>query len=448
MDRDELLAELSADVLTYVMHGSIPEEHVAAEIKPTGLDERFDDFESLVRLHFVLRPAVVDFVEALPERLRSVKTQTENRSKTVRGAIDGRIDWHSTVTRRYSTNPRDRSLFVCTSRSENYDIDENIVLKRLLSVIYTTLIDCQKYLEQDYDWVTQRWTESVDLIETMRRIVERNVHVTRIREPKTYEPTGRMFDSAAASRSQVYREGARLLEEYEASRTGDEDAIRELIDETAITPDDDETLLELFVLFKYIDAVERVTDSEFSLRTIETGSQEVAALGTTDATVTLYHNSSASDRDLSFLPVEHEREESELGRLEHVQRETDEVEATYFRTEKSKRRTGRPDVIVLEVDTENRHEYLITEIKNSTNPKTVRSGIKETLEYLAFLRRDEEFVYGTDEKNYFGTGWNGVLVVQDFDGVETASLDEQRSIKILQASEVEAKLEEVIRTVL
>ena len=73
MDRKALIESLTSDVLTYVMHGSFPEEYVAEQLKFAGLDERFDDFEMLVRLHFILRPAVVDFVEELPANLRRLK---------------------------------------------------------------------------------------------------------------------------------------------------------------------------------------------------------------------------------------------------------------------------------------------------------------------------------------------------------------------------------------
>lgn len=113
MDRQELLDQLTQDVLAYVMHGGFSEDRLASEIKPDGLDERFDDYESLIRLHFILRPDVVDFVESLPQRLRSVKTQTENKTRTSRGRVNGRIDWSATIRKRHSTNPRDTSLFVC-----------------------------------------------------------------------------------------------------------------------------------------------------------------------------------------------------------------------------------------------------------------------------------------------------------------------------------------------
>ncbi len=447
MDREELVAGLSQDILTYVMHGSFPERHIAAELKPNGLDERFDDYETLVRLHFVLKPDVVAFVEALPERLRNVKTGTETTTTVSRGSIEGRIDWPATVKRRYSTNPRDRGLFVSDDRSESYDIAENIALKRLLAVIYTTLEDCREYLRADYEWVTDRWRENLELIDVMRRTFERNVHVKRIRDPETYEPTERMLQRTESARSPLYTEAATLLRSYRESLAADPDAITELLEETAITPDDEETLLELYVLFRFVSAIESLREDSFTLSTVASDSQAVARMVDEEAEITLYHDNSARDRGLSFVPENFEKESAELTRSEMVQRETREVLSTYFEDEAFRRTTGRPDVIVLEIDAENRREYLITEIKNSSNPQTIRSGIKETLEYLAFLRDDGTFVFD-DGTSYFGSGWNGLLVVQDIDGSETAPLEKQRSIRILQASEVETKLRNVLESVL
>lgn len=447
MDRAELVAGLSEDILTYVMHGSFPEQHVTAELKPDGLDERFDDYEALVSLHFVLKPEVVEFVEELPQRLRNINTQIDRVTTVSRGQVNGRINWPATVKKRYATNPRDSSVFVCDDRSESYDTAENLVLKRLLSIIYRTLEDCEEFLRADYDWVTERWQENLELVDEMQRIFERNVHVKRIRDPKEFEPTERMLQRAEQARTPVYNEAAKLLRSYRTSLEADADAIRELLDETAITPDDEETLLELYVLFRYVSAIESLRDDSFSLSTIASDSQEIARMSDGEMEIALYHDNSAGDRGLSFIPEAIDKDRENLTRTELIQRETREVLSTYFQNESFRRTTGRPDVIVLEIDGADRLEYLITEIKNSTNPQTIRTGIKETLEYLAFLRQDNDFVYEKDS-DYFGSGWNGVLVIQDVDDTETASLDEQRSIRILQASDVETEIESVLETVL
>ena len=446
MNRTALVEQLSEDILTYVMHGSFPDEHLAAELKPDALDERFYDYEMLVRLHFVLDPDVVSFVESLPSRLRSIKTQTKRVSNESRGGLGGRIDWSETIKRRYSRNPNDSSLFVCENRSENYDIDENVVLKRLLALIYSTIDECAEYLSRDYEWVTERWKESENLIETMREVFERNVHVTRIRDPEAYEPTPRMVQRATQSRNEIYRDASRLYRQYQRALEGDETAIRNLLDRTAITPDDDETLFELFVLFRYIEAIEELSDEQFRLRTIESGSQEVAKLVDGDAEIVIYHDNSARDRELSFLSDVPEKDPESLSRTEFVEREARIVTDDYFLDRSLRTTTGRPDVIVLEVQSGSNVEYLITEVKYSTRPETVRQGIRETLEYLAFLRDDDNLVH--EEEEYFGSGWNGVLVVQDIDQRETASLEEQRSIRILQASELESQLTTVLERVI
>ncbi|MFC3478988.1 hypothetical protein [Halobacterium litoreum] len=447
MNREDLLDSLTSDVLTYVMHGRIPEEHLAAEIKPRGLDERFDDFESLVRLHFILRPDVVDFVEKLPSRIRSVKTQTKNVASVSRGTVDGRIDWGKTVQRRHTRNPSDRSLFVCEHRSENYDIDENVVLKKLLSVLYRTLGECREYFEREYEWVTDRWHENAELVDSMEQLFERNVHVRRIRSPESYEPTDRMIERASESRQAIYREASRLLVLYRETLNGESHAVRELLEKTAITPDDDETLFELYVLFRYIDAIEDISGDEFTLRTIRSGSQEVARLeNDAGEELVLYHDSSARDRSLSFVSDVEEKDADTLSRTEKIQREARRVSNNYFQNVEFRTATGRPDVIVLEIDRGERTEYLITEVKHSTRPETIRTGVKETLEYLAFLRDDGDLVF--EEPDVFGSGRNGVLVIQDLEETATTPPSDQQSIRILQASELDQELQSVIREIL
>ena len=91
-------------------------------------------------------------------------------------------------------------------------------------------------------------------------------------------------------------------------------------------------------------------------------------------------------------------------------------------------------------------------MKHSTREETIRTGIKETLEYLAFLRINEDYVFGrntSDEMDIFGSGWNGLLVVQDLDQ-EAPSVDEQEDepITILQAKELTEELPGILENML
>ncbi|MFC4451190.1 hypothetical protein [Halorussus aquaticus] len=446
MNRKELLDHLTEDILTYVMNGAFSEREFAAAVKPEALDERFSEYERLLDLHFVLLPEVVEFVEELPQRVRNLKTETESVSRTKRGTIDGKINWAATIKRRYSQNPGDRSTFVCENRTESYDTAENLVFKRLVAVIHETLREAEEYLQKDYAWVNDRW--NTPLINELQRIVEQNVHVRRIREPKAYEPTDRMLNTASESRHEVYRKAAELLQVRREIFSGDPDQLERLLSETAITPDDDDTLLELFVLFRFIATLEELRETSAEFETIETGQQEIARLeGDGESEIVVYHDNSARDRNLSFRPVP-DTDKDHLSRTEKVHTTGMNVANQYFEDRYFRTQTGRPDLIAVEIKhTESDRDYLITEVKNSTYTSTIRQGIKETLEYLAFLRQDEEFVYGNEQVNedYFGSGWNGLLVIQDL-AEETASVDEQRDneMKILQASELESTLTDVI----
>lgn len=447
MDRDELVDAVAEDLFAYVMHGSISERRVASKLGRAALDERFQNFESLVDLHFLLRPDVVKFVEKLPNRLRNVKTQTKNVRTVSRGGIDGRIDWHDTVRTRHTRAPGDRSLFVCDTRHESYDVDENVVLKKLLSVIYATLHDCEEYLQQEYEWVTEGWRENLELVDQMREIFERNVHVTRIREPEAYEPTERMLTRAESARNEIYQEAAGLLADRRDSLRGDEAALRDLLDDTTITPGDEETLFELYVLFRYVRGIERYQDGKATVSTIETGSQEVARVESEGGTdVVLYHDESASDRGLSFERWPKEKADADLTRSERIRREARRVIETNFVDGDGGRRSGRPDVIVLELRRDDGYEYLITEVKHSTNPETIQQGVEETLEYLAFLRRKDVLVF--DDEAPFGNGWNGTLVVQDLEAQETVPVDQQETIRILQASDLDEHVPKLLERVL
>jgi hypothetical protein len=451
MDRAQLLETLTQDILTYAMQGGFPEQKIATAIKPDALDARFEEYELLLDLHFILQPEVVAFVEALPKQLRSIRTETQTVSQTRRGTVDGHINWGATIKTRYAQNPSDRSLFVCENRSEDYDIAENLVLKKLLSVIYTTLQEADAYLRGDYAWVQETWKGDGELIDDLTRIVDRNVHVRRIREPETYEPTERMLTQAANARQEIYRKAASLLRTRNDLFAGDPEAIQALLDQTAITPDDEHALFELFVLFRFIGTIEAMQDDSFTFKTIARDRQEVARLDG-DKEIVIYHDNSAKDRDLSFDANVRADDQTTLSRTEKVQTVAKSVANTYFTDRSFQDHTGRPDVIVLEVidESTNQHEYLIAEVKNSTNIDTIRQGIKETVEYIAFLRVNDDFVFEAPAgDDYFGSGWNGMLIVQDLDE-ETAALDEQgdSEVKILQASELESQLGTVLEHVL
>ena len=445
MEKNDLVDKLTKDIFTYVMHGEFPEEDFAESLKPTDLNSRFEEYEKLMDFHFVLREEVVGFVKGLENELRSISTETRNKSRVRRGSVDGRIDWNSTIQERYSRNPGDSSLFVCENKTERYDTAENIVLKKFLSVIYKTLKDCEDFLENNHKW-SERWKGEKDLVEDMKNIFERNVHVKRIKQPGEYEPTERMLNSAENSRKEIYRESARLLRKRDSIFSGDKDEIRDLLNKTAIKPDDEETLLELFVLFRFISTIEKIESQDFSLNTIQTGSQKVAYLENDEREISIYHDSSTDIENLKFkFNPENDVKDREYSRPEKVEIKARETIENYF-DKGTAVHTGRPDVILVEIKEKDsdKREFFITEVKNSTNEKTIRRGIKEALEYLAFLRDEDDFIY---DREALGGEKSGLLVIQDFEDEDRGKdLDKQEGpIRIVEASKLGNKIKDLIQ---
>lgn len=451
MDDDDIIEQLGQDIFAYVMSGSRAETEIASRIKPEELSERFLDYQLLLDLHFILRPEVVEFVKDLPQRLRSIKTSTETKTRVQQGGIEGQINWGSTIKRRYSQNPSDRSIFVTDNKTVNYDIPENVVLKHLISVINQCLQNSERFLKNDYTWNEKSWKGEEHLIDELERIVERNVHVDRIRPPESYEPTERMLVSAETSRQPLYFEAAKLVDKRRKIQEGDPDEIENLLRRTAITPDDDSTLFELYVLFRFIEVLENLRDDSVTLETIEPDKNEIARFDG-DPQMVLYHDTSAGDRDISFSVDESFEEFDKLSRSDRVQKVAKDFTDSYFK-EGYQNYTGRPDILVLEINDKesNEYEYLVTEVKNSTSKSTIRSGIRETLEYLAFLQvnnpktGEKEYVHDNTEEDIFGSQCKGLLVIRDLDK-ETQSFDSQPSeMKILQASELSNGLSKMIK---
>jgi len=445
MDRQELIDTIAEDLFSYAMAGHIDVDAVANGLKPQGLADRYVDYELLVRLHFILLPAVIDFVDQLPDRLRHIKTESAHTQLDAHGEIRGRINWPATLAQRSQTAPGDRSRFVIDERTRTYDIPENLVLKRVLLLIADTLDAHAEW--QRYGWFSDRWGPHGDTVRMLDRIMRQNVHVRRIRSPTRREPTPRMVAAAASSRQPIYRDAATLLRTYQDALAGDPAVVRQLLRLTMITPDDDDRLFELYVAFQLIRGVDRVTDATPAVRGRLAHQQALAriALDATTA-VEVYHDSAAGERGLAFLADVFEKDRDALSRTELVLKTARSVEAAYYDEHPQTIRTGRPDVIILKLIQESRTDYLITEVKFSASRDRVRQGIRELLEYLTFMRDGDVFVH--DPPDIFGPPHRGLLVIDDLDDRHSPPVPEQEHVTIVQAGELEVYIEEILQYIL
>ncbi|MFC7177873.1 hypothetical protein [Halosegnis marinus] len=237
MDSDELIRHVAGDLELYVQSGTVNPDVVGDALADAAFGERIAGFGDLLYLHLLLDAETVAFAEKLPGRLRSLNTGTKTERTLVRSEVSERIDWGETIQARNERNPDDTTLFVTQSRYENYDLAENIVLKRAANILERGLRLWEEELQQ-YDW-DSGWTD--DILERTRATLERNRNLDRIREPETNEPSSRMLTTALQAREPLYRDAAEVVIRYNGTVGGqsDPELIEELLKKTLIVPLDD-----------------------------------------------------------------------------------------------------------------------------------------------------------------------------------------------------------------
>lgn len=455
MEPDELIDRVAEHLELYVLSGRLDSDAVGSALADAAFGEEIVDFEDLLVLHYLLEPDTVEFARDLRRRVRELRTGTATESNLTRSEVSSRIDWGKTVRERYARNPDDSTVFVTQSRYEEYDLDENVVLRALLDRLDAGLATWADELAE-YDW-GDRWGER--LLERTRRTIEGNVNLNRIRDPKTGEPSPAMLEAASRSRHPLYREAADRFLRYEEILSSDVDRkeLRELLSETLIVPTDAgttdaqrySTLFELYVLFSVIETVEAVVGAAGELAPIRRGRNAVGTfeLASGDR-IFVFYEQAARSKDFSFLGSTSGVDDASVTRREAVQTRTGEIVDELFGSG-SRVATKRPDVLVAyerdgAIDP---RRSLVVEVKyhgsGGSGEDTVERGVRELLEYLAYMRHDGELVFdGGSANDWFGDG-NGLLVIDDDDSA-SEEIDDGHPVRVAQAGSLSGPLREQI----
>lgn len=403
---EELLAGIADDFHTYLRKG-VRFERVIGAAHPE-LD--IDDLDTLLRIHFVLterdaesaEPGVVDFVRDLEDRIRHMKTTTTTESIMRRGEVRGHIDWQQTVKARSRAGRLDEPIFVTDQPEEHYDINENLVLKRLLTIIREIVFDDLGYVLDDpdgYNWLSA-WVDSgsgtdaraESTAEMFRRVFEQNIYLQRI-DLDASDVTNRMIEAVKRSRSQFYREAAELLDRYRQLMQQELDGsqARELLNNTLLAPDRPEVLFELYWIFRILDAYEDVTYRVLSER--HGNPSVVAEWEDNGARYVLSHDSTGTALTFaeSMDPTDIESD-GYLYRMNQIRGRWETLAEDLFGVDRSGPLWGgRPDIIIERFvegpgDTQNLETVFVGEVKYTQDIGYALTGLRELLEYMTFAR--------------------------------------------------------------
>lgn len=413
---EELLKAVADDFHTFLRRGVRFEQVIGSA--HTDLD--IDDVETLLRIHFILTESdeegevgVLDFMHQLENQVRKMKTTTAPQSHEYRGEARGRIDWQQTVKSRARKGRLEEPVFVCSEPEEHYNIDENLVLMRLLTVIYEIVTDDLSYAVENpegYEWLSA-WTSPINesnrsvesMSDVLQRVYDRNIYLQRVNIDEN-TVTDRTIESVKRSRSPFYREAAELLDRYRRLMRHELDAheAREILNRTLIAPDKPETLFELYWIFSILN-----TYDEAQYRVLSDWRKSPSTIARWEQGESLFVMShDSTGEELRF----HEEMESQdidsdgyLFRLKEVLTRWQSLsEELLNRSGNNSLWGGRPDIVLERFEKSTHDEWVledifIGEVKYTQDINYVSTGLRELLEYMAFVKHsDGNYVEGKD----------------------------------------------------
>ena len=396
----KLLSDIAEDFSQFLKKGSFFEFQSFSK----KIYLNIDNIETLLRIHFVLtrknnenQVGVIDFIHTLPERIRRIKTTTSSNTELSEGEVKGRINWKKTIEKMILHYPIGNTTFAYDKRERDYEIPENLVLKQLLKIIWEIVnTDLNPFLDYKYNWL-KGWIDKAELKKSLDRLYSKNIYLKRINLGKK-KINKRMINRALKSRNILYREAALLLSRYHRIMNFEFDEIEavELLKNTFIIPERPEVLFELYWIILLLKEFKEVCKNlEYKLIKPNQANL-IAEWEYNNHIFKIFHDSTANlkfSEKIKDLKLE----------LENKFKEEYKDDDNYFSRElkvHSKLKelklsgsdsfwSGRPDIIIKVIDKNNILKILlIGEVKYTNYRDYGLSGLRELLEYMAFVRED------------------------------------------------------------
>ncbi len=381
--RNTLSERVQTQLLAYLQSGRpVNTDSVATALDTTDRD--IQDLEQLLRIRFVLSDPVQEYLESLHDNLRRVRTETSVQRTESRGEIRGSIDWGQTIRKRYAENPADESRFVLRTTETEYQLPENVLLKKLLSIIAD--VTRNEVREIDQSWRRDLWSDGD--ISDFLRLFDQNVHLDRIDADAATTLGTRALDRSRQSRQALYYKAYdlyRLDEQLQNQEFTDSDSTAaQILLETLRVPKTS-TLFELAVIFEVLDVLQSQLD--VTLQRVSGSSGPIAVMEDEQWEYRVYHDSTGNLRFYEPMPSSTPTEYLQRSRAAAVSHR-DAMEYGGLRSIYE----GRPDLVIevtpRESSTAQPVHIVLGEVKHTTGESTLSDGVYELAKYLQFARPD------------------------------------------------------------
>jgi hypothetical protein len=384
---EDMLEEISDELIIFLKQGSI---RVDSFLKKVDLN--INNFEQLLRIHFLLKEEVKEFIEDLPHSIRNIKTSTQKINREVKGEIRGRIDWQATISNKSKKAYTNSNTFVCQQVNKDFNIKENLVLKKFLNIINNIIYNDLNSSWNNYSWLSD-WFNNDGLFKKFEQIMSKNVYLKRIGLDNKII-SERMIADSKKSRNSLYRRAAELLEFYldyiennswkDKNKSNKE--IIKLLRNSFIQPEKDSVLFELYWVIKLI----RANANGYKLNLLDGNSNLTAEWFKGNYKYSLYHDSTAS-KELNW--------KVKLSEVENTSNSYLKRKALSYKKAKGISKiinlkiddnywSGRPDIII---EIRNRSDnslkkIVLAEVKYTKRHETAKNGLKELLDYIYLIK--------------------------------------------------------------
>lgn len=422
-DKETLVRDVASLYNTYVAKGV----RIDSFVKKANPSLDIEGLDELLDLYFVLTedqirtsrgkplPGVLSFVNALPERLRRLKTTVGRHVVVSEDELRGPIDWPETITARTRRPGSGNRVFAYGEPEKQFDLQENRVLKRLLSVVDDIVerrIDHAISDPEGYSWA-EPWVREEGARRILREALDENPYLERVSNPDEQLPY-RVIDDVLGARSSLYREAADLLQYYRQLQRHDlypEDA-RNLLRQFFIAPgpesssidsDGTEVLFELYWAFKLLEAV---PSPRLELIQQSNGNGSIATWQYDDSQYTLYHDcKSPGGVQFEDTPANTVDPPLEFGDTDfftqrrRLYRVLEEFSTAIGwdvndKIPKLGSRSRRPDIVVTERDVDSGAitHLFVGEVKYSKDEQYICKGVKQLLETVSLAHLDHDHI--------------------------------------------------------
>jgi len=291
---------------------------------------------------------------------------------------------------------------VCQQTNKDFNIKENLVLKKLLNIIHSIIFEDLKASPENYSWLSS-WLGEEELAYNLDDIYYRNIYLNKI-DISEVIISDRMIQDTKKSRNILYKDAADLLEYYkyfikEEGWKDQEQAILKLLNRTFINPQKDSVLFELYWAIKIIEN----NSEDYQLELIDEGQNMIASWLKDNLRYKVYHDSIGSNRVNWLIDLDELNDvENEFFKRKILSRKKARNISKIFSSKlNSNYWEGRPDIVteILDENKDQLKKIIIGEVKHSNIENTVKDGLKELLDYIYLVRKTGKEKFINDYEN-------------------------------------------------